>query len=99
MGDCSTVASISGILVFDNGHKITSEEREDIFKKGFRGSASKKRQGTGVGLYLARQLAIQIGADLILYEQNCEEDLEYYFEDTSKANIFYLKFPNEIMHE
>ena len=48
--------------------------------------------------YLARQLAIQIGADLILYEQNCEEDLDYYFEDTSKANIFYLKFPNEILH-
>ena len=51
-----------------------------------------------MGLYLARQLANQIGGDLILYEQNYDEDLDSYFEDTSKVNIFYLKFPNEILH-
>ena len=88
-----------GILVFDTGKVISKEEKVNIFKKGFRGNASKNKEGSGVGLYLARKLAIQIGADLILYEQNCEEDLDYYFEDTSKVNIFYLKFPNEIMHE
>ena len=87
-----------GILIFDTGEIISKEENLNIFKKGFRGNASKDKEGSGVGLYLARQLANQIGGDLILYEQNYDEDLDSYFEDTSKVNIFYLKFPNEILH-
>ena len=87
-----------GILIFDTGKIISKEEKVNIFKKGFRGYASKDKEGSGVGLYLARQLATQIGGDLILYEQNHNKDLDFYFEDTSKINIFYLKFPNEILH-
>ena len=87
-----------GILIFDTGKVISKEEKVNIFKKGFRGDASKDKEGSGVGLYVARQLATQIGGDLILYEQNYDEDLDSYFEDTSKVNIFYLKFPNEILH-
>ena len=87
-----------GILIFDTGKVISKEEKVNIFKKGFRGDASKDKEGSGVGLYVARQLATQIGGDLILYEQNYDEDLDYYFEDASKVNIFYLKFPNEILH-
>ena len=88
----------SGILIFDTGKVISEEEKENIFKKGFRGNASKDKAGSGVGLYLAKQLATQIGGDLILHEQNSDENIDFYFEDISKANIFYLKFPNEILH-
>ena len=87
-----------GILIFDTGKIISKEDKVNIFKKGFRGYASKDKEGSGVGLYLARQLATQIGGDLFLYEQNYDEDLDFYFEDTSKVNIFYLKLPNEILH-
>ena len=87
-----------GILIFDTGKVISKEEKANIFKKGFRGDASKDKEGSGVGLYVARQLATQIGGDLILYEQNNDEDLDVHFEDISKVNIFYLKFPNEILH-
>ena len=87
-----------GILIFDTGDVISKKEKGDIFKKGFRGYASKDKEGSGVGLYLARQLATQIGGDLILYEQNFDEDLDSYFDDASKVNIFYLKLPNEILH-
>jgi len=86
-----------GILIFDTGKVISKEEKVDIFKKGFRGNAAKDKEGSGVGLYLARQLATQMGGDLILYDQNCDDNLDLYFEDTSKMNIFYLKFPNEIL--
>jgi len=86
-----------GILIFDTGKVISKEEKVNIFKKGFRGNASKDKEGSGVGLYLARQLATQIGGDLILYEQNYDENLDFYFEDTSKVNIFYLRFPKEIL--
>ena len=86
-----------GIIIFDTGKVISKEEKENIFKRGFRGNASKDKEGSGVGLYLARQLANQIGGDLILYEKNCDNNLDFYFEDTSKVNIFFLKFPNEIL--
>jgi len=88
----------SGILIFDTGKVISKEEKLNIFKKGFRGDASKDKEGSGVGLYLAKQLANQIGGDLILYHNNCDENFDDYFEDTTKVNIFYLKFPNKILH-
>ena len=88
----------SGILIFDTGKVISKEEKLNIFKKGFRGDASKDKEGSGVGLYLAKQLANQIGGDLTLYHNNCDENFDDYFEDTTKVNIFYLKFPNKILH-
>ena len=50
-----------GLCIFDDGKKITKNENEKIFQKGFRGSAAKTKDGTGVGLFLARKLAKQIG--------------------------------------
>ena len=72
--------------------KLTKNENEKIFEKGFRGAAAKKRDGTGVGLFLARKLAKQIGGDLRLLEKNSI----YYTEELKnlkKKNIFYLKLP------
>ena len=88
----------SGIIVFDNGKKIVSEEVEKIFIKGYRGIASKNKYGTGVGLFLARKLARKIGGDLYLLEN--EQEYEFYKEiqNLEKTNIFYLKLPIEQLH-
>jgi len=59
----------NGLCIFDDGKKITKNENEKIFEKGFRGSAAKKKDGTGVGLFLARKLAKQIGGELRLLEK------------------------------
>ncbi|MEC8203725.1 MAG: sensor histidine kinase, partial [Pseudomonadota bacterium] len=60
------VITSNGLCIFDDGKKISKNENEKIFEKGFRGSAAKKKDGTGVGLFLARKLAKQIGGDLRL---------------------------------
>ena len=89
----------SGIIVFDNGKKISSEEGKKIFRKGYRGIASKNKEGTGVGLFLARKLARNIGGDLYLLEN--DEDNQFFNEiqNLQKNNIFYLKLPIEKLHK
>ena len=72
--------------------KITKNENEKIFEKGFRGSAAKKKGGTGVGLFLARKLAKQIGGDLRLLEKNSIDNTEK-SKNLKKKNIFYLELP------
>ncbi len=87
-----------GLVVFDDGKKITKNEKDKIFQKGFRGVASKKKEGTGVGLFLARKLAKQIGGDLTLldgYSNNDVDDLNI----VKKKNIFYLALPIAKLHE
>ncbi len=87
-----------GICIFDDGKKITKNENEKIFQKGFRGSASKKKDGTGVGLFLARKLAKQIGGDLNLVENSIRcNDAEV--QALKKKNIFYLELPIKELHE
>ena len=81
-----------GLCVFDNGEKISKNENEKIFRKGFRGSASKKKDGTGVGLFLARKLARQIGGDLKLLENSSMDDFEE-LKNLRKKNMFYLELP------
>ena len=81
-----------GLCIFDDGKKITKNENEKIFDKGFRGSAAKKKDGTGVGLFLARKLAKQIGGDLRLLDNN--EKLK----NLKKKNIFYLELPIKKLH-
>ena len=81
-----------GLCIFDDGKKIIKNENEKIFQKGFRGSASKKKDGTGVGLFLARKLAQQIGGDLKLLEKSSINDFEE-LKNLKKKNIFYLELP------
>ena len=87
-----------GLCIFDDGKKITKNENEKIFQKGFRGSASKKKDGTGVGLYLARKLAKQIGGDLNLVENSMKDNYEE-LNALKKKNIFYLELPIKELHE
>ncbi len=86
-----------GLCIFDDGKKITKNENEKIFQKGFRGSASKKKEGTGVGLFLARKLAKQIGGDLYLLQNSSIYEVEE-LKDLKKKNIFYLKIPIKELH-
>jgi len=89
----------SGIIVFDNGNKIASEEVEKIFRKGYRGIASRNKDGTGVGLFLARKLAKKIGGDLYLLED--DQDNQFYddIQNIKKTNVFYLKLPIKQLHK
>jgi len=86
-----------GLCIFDGGKKISKNENEKIFQRGFRGYASKKKEGTGVGLFLARKLAQQIGGDLKLLENSSFNDIED-FKNFKKKNIFYLELPTKKMH-
>ena len=82
-----------GICIFDDGKKITKNEKEKIFQKGFRGSSAKKKEGTGVGLFLAKKLAKQIGGDLTLLERSPDNFEEILI--LKKKNMFYLELPIE----
>ena len=86
-----------GLYIFDDGKKISKHENEKIFQKGFRGSAAKKKDGTGVGLFLARKLAKQIGGDLNLLEKSSINDVEE-LKNIQKKNIFYLELPTKELH-
>ena len=87
----------NGICIFDDGKKIIKKENEKIFQKGFRGSASKKKEGTGVGLFLARKLAKKIGGDLKLLENTSNINFGE-LKTLNKKNIFYLELPIKKLH-
>ncbi len=87
-----------GLVVFDDGKKITKHEKDKIFQKGFRGVASKKKEGTGVGLFLARKLAKQIGGDLTLLDGYSNHEVDE-INIVKKKNIFYLALPIAEVHE
>ena len=87
----------NGLCIFDDGKKINKNEKEKIFEKGFRGSAAKNKDGTGVGLFLARKLAKQIGGDLRLLENN-SIDNNAKSKNLKKKNIFYLELPIKELH-
>ena len=87
----------NGLCIFNDGKKITKNESEKIFEKGFRGSAAKKKDGTGVGLFLARKLAKQIGGDLRLLEKNLIDNTEN-LKNLKKKNIFFLELPIKELH-
>ena len=86
-----------GICIFDDGKQITKYEKEKIFQKGFRGSAAKKTDGTGVGLFLARKLAKQIGGELKLLQNSAINEIEE-LKNLKKKNIFYLELPIKELH-
>jgi signal transduction histidine kinase len=55
------------LSVRDNGEGISAEDQARIFERFFRGSATgvTDTAGSGLGLYISRQVARRLGADLI----------------------------------
>ena len=91
------ILTSKGLCIFDDGKKITKNEHDKIFQKGFRGSASKKKDGTGVGLFLAKKLANNIGGDLKLLEKSSMKNIDE-LKNLNKKNIFYLELPTKELH-
>jgi len=54
------------LTVWDGGPPIEAEERQSIFERGVRGRRGALRPGTGLGLALARDLAVALGGSLEL---------------------------------
>ncbi|MFZ9568157.1 MAG: sensor histidine kinase, partial [Vulcanococcus sp.] len=63
---CSTTLKQIALTIWDDGPAIPSEEREQIFAKGVRGSTGQSLAGSGLGLALARELAESAGGRLEL---------------------------------
>ena len=78
-----------GLCLWDGGTAIPDEERERIFKRGVRGSSSRERSGSGLGLALARQLAEERGGslDLAASPAAVSPDLP------AEGNAFVLRLP------
>jgi two-component system phosphate regulon sensor histidine kinase PhoR len=75
---CSTVwvdleqdAASTAVRVRDQGVGVRPEEREDIFRKFFRGTAAKASEvrGAGIGLAMARQIVAAHGGRLVVESQ------------------------------
>lgn len=57
-------SAISRLTVEDNGRGIAPEDIHHIFKQFYRGNASRDRQGTGLGLSLAKSIVEGQGGNL-----------------------------------
>ncbi len=85
-----------GLCVWDGGDEITLEESERIFQKGFRGlKSSGKTSGSGIGLYIGRQLAKELEGDLELIIPPCSFDNHL----PKKGNAFVLRLPAKSLKE
>ena len=78
-----------GVCVWDAGPPIPAEERKRIFLKGVRGSTSRERAGSGLGLALAQSLAQQLGGHLELLCSPAELDPSL----PTHGNAFLLSLP------
>ncbi len=85
----------SGVCVWDGGSPIDLEEREKIFKKGFRGKSTGVVPGSGLGLALGRELAEQLGGNLQLLSAPSKLDSIL----PKRGNAFVLTLPIKALQE
>lgn len=58
------------ISILDSGIGITSQDLSRVFEKGFTGSTGRNHaKSTGIGLYLAKQLALKLGHTLSIQSE------------------------------
>lgn len=82
------------ISVHSYGRAIPITERPYLFSKGFRSSVNKQsKEGTGMGLYNAKQLAGHFKANILFSCENISKN-----EDIDLAwNIFTLSIPKQVI--
>ncbi|RYY13088.1 MAG: hybrid sensor histidine kinase/response regulator, partial [Chitinophagaceae bacterium] len=73
--------NLAKVIVSSNGYKIPEETREKIFEPFFRIKATSKQRGAGIGLTLARSLALLHNGRL--YLDTADEE----------SNVFILELP------
>lgn len=79
----------NGLCVWDSGSPIAKGDRERIFSRGIRGEVNSDSPGSGLGLALGRQLAVQLGGSLELISSPASLDPTLPIE----GNAFLLKLP------
>ena len=57
-----------GICIWDEGKPIPSQIREKIFERGFRIDSNINKSGNGIGLFLGKKLASEMGGSLELID-------------------------------
>jgi signal transduction histidine kinase len=73
------------VKVSNNGSSIPSDEKKRIFERFYRGAEAKRStSGSGLGLFVARKIALAHGGNLDLETQDGEND----------SITFCLKIPN-----
>jgi signal transduction histidine kinase len=77
------------LSIWDSGPAVPLEEREQIFVKGVRGSSGAALPGSGLGLALARDLALSLGGELELLVPASELDPQL----PAAGNAFRLSLP------
>ncbi|UOF01889.1 PAS domain S-box protein [Bdellovibrio reynosensis] len=72
LNDKKGESSFLEVIVKDTGPGISNEKRQNLFQPFTQADASMSRKfgGTGLGLYLSRQLARALGGDVILKESS-----------------------------
>lgn len=63
-----TLGADAQVSVLDSGPGVAAEERERIFERFQRGSATGGRSGFGLGLAIGRELAGRMGGSLTLVD-------------------------------
>jgi len=67
------------ISISDQGPGIKAEDQDRIFDPYFRGSASRREEGSGLGLYIARSIARSHGGDLALLKKDGQAGATFVF--------------------
>jgi signal transduction histidine kinase len=61
--------------VWNNGSSIPPRDWDRVFERFFRGSATQRiAPGSGLGLYVARKIAIALGGTLEMDKENTHEE-------------------------
>ena len=60
------------VRIRDQGHGVDPSERDRIFERFARGSSARGVDGSGIGLYVSRELARRMGGRLVLLESSID---------------------------
>jgi signal transduction histidine kinase len=91
LAQTATERSCAQVTVSDSGPGVPESEREQIFERFQRGSASAGHSGFGLGLAIGRELATRMDGTLALLEHTSETD--------KKGASFILSLPTTNMDD